>query len=115
MPAHIPSEDLTMDMVPDPETATEGEAWAFFHTFHAYIYWGGFKEAFKANDRAAIWQQEWLARQDPEPEFFRYPEPHMDHLRTDLFLECRSARHCGTGGPSLLDGLRTVRHWLASE
>mgnify|MGYP007046933905 CR=1 FL=1 len=113
MPDHIPSEDLTLDRIPDPDTCTEGEAWEFFHTFHAYTYWGGLEEAFKSSDVAAEWQAKWLAEQDPEPEFYRYPEPLLDNLRTAVFLDCRAARHCeATGSLGLKESLRAVRYWV---
>ena len=64
MPDHIPSEDLTLDMVPDPDTCTAADAWNFFHTFHAYTHWGGLEEAFMADERAGKGQGTWLAEQE---------------------------------------------------
>jgi hypothetical protein len=36
----------------------------------------------------------------------------LDYLRTDMFLECRAARHCGTEPLGLREGVRAVRFWL---
>ena len=114
MSEHIPSEELTLDQVPSPD-APLGELWDFAHTFHGYTHWGGLQEAFEATDRAGKWQQEWLEKNgEPEHGFYPYPEPVLDYLRTDLFLECRAARHCESE-PHLVEGVRAVRFWLGER
>jgi len=91
---HIPSEQLTVEMVPDPETATEAEIWAFFHSFHAYTHWGGLAEAHAVIEAMATkMQDEWAEATARGDEFYRWPEPAVDLIRTDAFLQLRADRH----------------------
>lgn len=126
MPDHIPSEELTLDLVPDPDTATDDELWEFAHTFHAYEHWGGLEEAFTAIDRAAEFQKEAVAEYEREhgdtPEWYPYPEPQLDYLRTDMFLDCRATRHCNQDGPpsdvfweGIREYVKAVRHLLGED
>ena len=80
-------------MVPDPATATEADIWRFFHSYHAYIHWGGLEQAFAAVEKVAeeIDQQPELLETDQD--FIMWPEPAIDLIRTDAFLELRAARH----------------------
>ena len=122
---HIRSEDLTIDQVPDPDKADDGELWAFAHTFHAYTHWGGLQEAFDASQAAGVWQAEQVAAYELEhgepPEVFPFPEPQLDHLRTSMFLDCRATRHCEQESDTYPDhfwsglrhGVRAVRELLA--
>lgn len=123
MMKHIPSENLTLDMVPDPETAEDRELWDFAHTFSAYKHWGGLQEAFDASDRAGKFQAEAVAAYEAEhgepPEWFPYPEPQLDYIRSELFLDCRATRHCEQDSPypdyfwsDLRYGVRAVLHHL---
>lgn len=119
---HIPSDELTLEQVPDPDTCTNHELWDFAHSFNAYTHWGGLEEAHTASARAAAWQTAWIDENGlPEGEFYPAMEPELDTIRTDLFLDCRAERHCNQESePSdtfwfgLREGVRAIRHRLTT-
>ncbi len=96
LPPLIASEDLTPAMVPDPDTADTSAIWAFFHSFDGYGRWGGALEAHRAVQAAAeIVHAQYESGEVPEDGFARWPEPALDLIRTDAFLELRADRHMG--------------------
>ena len=120
---HISSEELTIDQVPDPDSASEHELWDFAHTFDAYTHWGGLREAHAASVRAAAYQERELeaykAKHDTEPEVYPLPDPALDYLRSEMFMDCRAIRHCVQDSPypesfwsGLRHGVRGVRQRL---
>ena len=117
MSPHVPSDELTLIMVPDPDTATPGEMWAFFHSFHAYTYWGGLVEA----NEAVAHVGEYLEKTDPDPEtgFYRWPEPEVDLFRTEVFLQLRADRHqdLSLGSVEWDDMRERLRHlrWMLKQ
>lgn len=94
---HVPSEELTLEMIPDPEDAFDGAIWTFIHTFNAYGHWGGFEEAQVAME--AVQFERLIAEAEAAgEEFFRWPEPEVDLIRTNMFLDLRAFRHNGGRG-----------------
>ena len=85
--AHVKSEDLTLENIPDPVSATEHDLWVFVHSFHAYQFWGGITELCSALDEGRKSYKD-LPLLDK-----------LNHLRSDVFLELRSARHQNVGFP----------------
>jgi hypothetical protein len=113
MNPHIPSDQLTVDMVPDPERASEREIWKFFHSFHAYTHWGGVEaahEALQAMSKEIA--AEWAEAEARGDEFYRWPS--VDLIRTEAFLQLRADRHQDAMDPPVdWQGMRDrLRHLL---
>lgn len=115
---HISSEALTLEQVPDPDTCSDGDLWAFAHTFDAYAHWGGFHEAFAAEARAGEHACALMAKYPDDedwPDDETFPEPVLDYCRTSMFLECRATRHSynGEGYPAYFwKGLRSSVRYI---
>lgn len=100
LPPTLKNSELTLQNIPNPDTASEQELWSFAHTFIGYDYFGGLEQAFEANDvMSAVFTanldkfEDWhnrLPTEDEEVDLV--PSPRLAHIRNDMFLECRANR-----------------------
>ena len=90
---HLRSEDLTLENVPDPATATRTELWQFVLRYHAYIVHGGVAEAFDACGP--------LTANMTKVQM-------LDMLRVNVFADIRAAHHQGNEQKWVEESVREV-------